>query len=315
MLSEECRPFGRDSSFANAAVYDIGKNLTIDGNMISDYGAFVKTGAGTLTMKGKFLLAQCMGNGQSRKIGNNILAFSNDGETASQGYGCVFTLADGAVVITNASDSTESKFGQVNYDGIVMGCWTAASGEVEKDVLFDLKRGKVTATSITLIGRQHGFVNNTVEGRPAKATFRISGGTYTQAGGKAIVFGGGAHGGMGRRRGRRHFRGEGGQLAGRRHTGVQRGAVHVEVRRGRRYGDVCGRDAASGTSVRVAGRVHAREGRRGRGAHGVDGRDRRCGMERGAHVHGRGTDGVQRRADMDGAGQSDACVRGCDDGI
>ena len=180
------------ATWTDAAVYDIGKNLTIDGNMTSDYGAFVKTGAGTLTMKGKFLLAQRMGNGQSRSIGDNTLAFSNDGETATQGYGWVFTLADGAVVITNASDSTESKIGQVNYDGIVMGCWTAASGEVEKDVLFELKRGKVTTSSITLIGRQHGFVNNTAEGHPAKATFRISGGTYTQGGGKSIMFGGNA---------------------------------------------------------------------------------------------------------------------------
>ena len=178
------------ASWTSAAVYDIGKNLTINGDMVSDYGAFVKTGAGTLTLNGKFRLAQRCSNSNSQSVGSNRLSFSNDGETATAGYGWVFTIADGAVVLTNASASVESKFGQVNYDGVIIGCWSAASGEVEKDVLLDVKRGKIIASSNTHIGRHHGFVNNTVEGHPAKAILRIFGGTYTQAGGKAITLGG-----------------------------------------------------------------------------------------------------------------------------
>jgi len=168
-------------------VYDVATEATISGNMTSDYGGFVKIGPGALTLAGENKLGVSLSG--SENCGNDthgIFALDATGNHATAGFS-QFTVLDGTLAVTNKTTTTKQTGG---YG--IMGGFTAAVGETEKDVTIDIRNGgKISQALISLLGARHGFVNNTAPDKPALALLRIHpGGNYTQTGGKAFRFGG-----------------------------------------------------------------------------------------------------------------------------
>ncbi len=167
-------------------VYDVATEATISGKMTSDYGAFVKIGSGTLTLSGVNNLSQSLGG--SYAFDNQYDRFMLDatGNYATKGFS-EFSVLDGTLVVTNKTTTTKQTKALA-----IMGGFTAAVGEIEKDVTIEIRNGgKIQQNVRSFLGLRHGFVNNTAPDKPALVALRIyPGGNYSQGGGKDFLFGG-----------------------------------------------------------------------------------------------------------------------------
>ena len=167
-------------------VYDVATEATISGKMTSDYGAFVKIGPGTLTLSGVNNLSQSLGGSYAFDNQDDIFTLDATGNYATKGFS-EFSVLDGKLVVTNKTTTTKQ-----TKSWAIMGGFTAAVGEIEKDVTIEIrKNGKIQQNVRSFLGSRHGFVNNTAPDKPALVALRIyPGGNYSQGGGKDFLFGG-----------------------------------------------------------------------------------------------------------------------------
>ena len=158
-----------------ASVWDIRGDLTLTGRFAQQYGGFVKTGAGTLSLAATGLTWVAAGpEGRRSKMGiadadyRKRLVFNANGDSPSAGFSGL-TVAEGTLVM-GANNGTCNVNG--DFDTTV-GTWTAAAGEPEKSATWEICGGRMRSYAWTVIGQMNGSTANT---RAGQSCVRVTGG-------------------------------------------------------------------------------------------------------------------------------------------
>lgn len=149
-----------------ATVFDVRNDLDMTGTWTQPYGAFVKTGPGTLTLSGdaytfasSFVDLPVVGN----------LVFNPNGDGPTTGHGG-FVLAEGAMIIGEKGGTYEFS----NCTNSLVGTCTVRDGQ-EKSALLEIRGGTVTFPTRTYIGYGNGTETTAID--PVRSGIRITDGT------------------------------------------------------------------------------------------------------------------------------------------
>ena len=175
------------------ATFDLRADLVQAAGLSTGPLPFAKTGPGALVLAGESDAARFAvgadqpGSGYPQPTGlSNRFVLPADGTMPTEGF-AFFSLLEGALVLERGTLQTLASNGRMFIGG-----WTAAAGEVEKDVAFIVNGGVVDNNNTVFVGQRHGLANvNTPDG-PARAELTINGGEFRQNAGKSFTLGSGA---------------------------------------------------------------------------------------------------------------------------
>ena len=174
------RAFTTSLTTKQAAIFDISNELHVAGNVTKETGSFVKTGPGTLHLRGNNNFAGSGLGDDTSGIQAKFVPKAN-GDSPAKGYRH-FHVLEGTLVLGEDGGTTTI----ANGNNIGVGGWTTDSGQ-EVEATLEVRGGYVKWNNWIMHASYNGNTSNTSDHRP-RSTVRVldgilSGGTQTSGSG------------------------------------------------------------------------------------------------------------------------------------